>query len=61
MASKVGFENIEELKRIVETARGGLQADLVVKNASFLDILGGSWLKGDIAIAMCEHVHHNLY
>lgn len=40
----------ETLRRRVEAARGVIPCDLVLRNATYLDVFGCTWAEGDIAI-----------
>ncbi len=43
--------DVEKLRRIIEVARGGRRADLVVKNAQIVDLVNEEIFEGDIAVA----------
>jgi len=40
-----------ELKKLIDTAAGRIQADLVIRGAKIVDVYGGGFLEGDIAIS----------
>lgn len=43
--------NIESRKRLIAVARGDAPADLVLKNAHYLNVFTNAWCDGDIAVA----------
>lgn len=50
MHSKAQYSSTAELQRKIEAARGKTKADIVIKNAHFLDVFTGQFCAGDVAI-----------
>lgn len=47
--SKAAYANVESLRAAIKAARGDTQADLVIRNAKFLDVFSGQFIAGDVA------------
>ena len=50
MKSKANYKDPQSLKKSIAAARGETPADLVIKNAHFLDVFSGKFQIGDVAI-----------
>ncbi len=51
---KAGYQNQRQLAEAIRAARGLIKADLVIKNAKYLDTFSGVFAEGDVA------VHHGV-
>ena len=49
--AKGGAASADQLAERIKVARGLVPADIVVRDAEFLDVFAGQWIKGDVAIA----------
>lgn len=47
---KASYANQEQLKNQVQAARGAINVDLVLRDAQYLDVFGGEFVSGDIAV-----------
>lgn len=56
MKSKASYSDPTSLKQAINAARGIDNADLVIKNAHFLDVFTGQFLNGDVAVKNGEIV-----
>ncbi len=50
MDQRRGRKTVEQLGEVIDVARGLEKADLVVKNATYLNVFTGEWNTGDIAL-----------
>lgn len=50
MRSKAHYRDQDTLRRSIAAARGETPADIVIKNTQFLDVFGGQFIRGDVAI-----------
>lgn len=50
MPGKTAYQRPEELAAHIRVAKGEAPADLVIKNTRFLDVHGGAFLPGDVAV-----------
>ena len=50
MQSKARYQDASTLKQAIRAARGIDKADLVIKNAHFLDVFSGKFIAGDVAV-----------
>ncbi len=48
--SKAAYSDPKHLHAAIKAARGETRADVVIRNARFLDVFSGSFLSGDVAI-----------
>ncbi len=48
--SKAAYDDTSRLRAAIAAARGEAPADLVIRNAQFLDVFTGSFVAGDVAI-----------